>query len=77
MPYIATDSDGTIALYERKPIRAFPENNYGTELTPYWTREKAYFDNEFNNIDENTCRLMIGFVPSWEDEPIEIKVLIK
>ena len=72
MAWIATDEDGSIALFINKPERKFAKTLKIGEIAGYWTRRNS-FDNPWCEIAKYQSKKLIGKVLTWEDEPVELK----
>ena len=61
MAWIAPDNDESVFIFENKPYRS--DKNY------FWTTGELGY---FYEIPKPVCVWILGYVPTWKDEPIEI-----
>lgn len=72
MAWIATDEDGSIALFINKPVRQLRKETQTGIIDGYWTRVPRD-DSAWCNITSYQAKTLIGKVLTWEDEPVELK----
>lgn len=69
--YMVANPDGSIGIYNHCPIR------YHSDVPPAFTGwvcdpRMPVLETVFFGITEDEARIIIGRVPTWEDEPIGI-----
>lgn len=69
MAYIAADKNGEIHVMERKPCR-----HSNRPMLSFWTYHLSNKMRFFYKVSNLYCRLKVGRVLTWADEPVEIKV---
>lgn len=60
MPYLATDKDGSEAVFATEPIR----------MNGYW--DSRFVNSHHVDLPSGTIKKITGKSLSWDDEPIKI-----
>lgn len=63
MAWVATDRSEQVFVYESKPER--------NSIYEWWDGSRRD-GTDSAELSENACKILIGKVLTWEDEPVEI-----